>query len=163
MHPSKGQDSSLSQKRSKSLYPIVQHITAHILTGNKIILCCTCTCTTYIVTNFWTQSRKVACLSLLHLLEKQRSSFQVTVPVIFSSLHMWRQLVKNFSYIVTDFLLHLSLPVLNRENRERRWMFFLSVLRIRDVYPVSRIRIFSIPDPGSKRLRIPDPDPHQRI
>ncbi len=26
-----------------------------------------------------------------------------------------------------------------------------------------RIRIFSIPDPGSKRFRIPDPDPHQRI
>jgi hypothetical protein len=52
----------------------------------------------YIVTNFWTQSRKVACLSLLHLLEKQRSNFQVTVPVIFSSLNMWRQLVKNLLY-----------------------------------------------------------------
>jgi hypothetical protein len=37
------------------------------------------------------------------------------------------------------------------------------VLRIRDVYPRSRIRICPsrIPDPGSKRFRIPDP--HQRI
>jgi hypothetical protein len=31
-----------------------------------------------------------------------------------------------------------------------------AVLRIRDVYPESWIRIFSIPDPGSKRF----PDPH---
>ncbi len=37
--------------------------------------------------------------------------------------------------------------------------------RISDVYPGSWIRIFPsrIPDPGSKRLRIPDPDTHQRI
>ncbi len=28
---------------------------------------------------------------------------------------------------------------------------------------LSRIRIFSIPDPGSKRFRITDPHPHQRI
>jgi hypothetical protein len=38
------------------------------------------------------------------------------------------------------------------------------VLRIRDVYPGSRIRMFPSPgsrilDPGSKRFRIPDPDP----
>jgi hypothetical protein len=39
----------------------------------------------------------------------------------------------------------------------------VTVLRIRDVYPGSRVRIFSIPDPGSKIFRIPDPDPHQRI
>jgi hypothetical protein len=36
-----------------------------------------------------------------------------------------------------------------------------SILGIRDVYPGSRIRNFSIPDPGSKRFRIPDPN--QRI
>jgi hypothetical protein len=39
------------------------------------------------------------------------------------------------------------------------------VWRIRDVYPGSRIRLFSIPDPGSElspsRIRVPDP--HQRI
>jgi hypothetical protein len=33
----------------------------------------------------------------------------------------------------------------------------MSVLRIRDVYPGSRIRIFSIPDPGSRVKKIPDP------
>jgi hypothetical protein len=32
-------------------------------------------------------------------------------------------------------------------------------LRIRDVYPVSN---FSVPDPESKRFRIPDPDPHKK-
>ncbi len=31
------------------------------------------------------------------------------------------------------------------------------VLRIRDVYPGSRIRIFSIPDPGYRVEKIPDP------
>jgi hypothetical protein len=45
------------------------------------------------------------------------------------------------------------------------------VLRIRDVYPGSRIRLFSIPDPGSRipdpnrlhpRSRIPDPHPEPR-
>jgi hypothetical protein len=35
------------------------------------------------------------------------------------------------------------------------------VLRIRDVYP--RIQDFSIPDPGSKRFRIPYPNLHQII
>jgi hypothetical protein len=35
------------------------------------------------------------------------------------------------------------------------------VLRIRDVYPGSELFPSRIPDPGSKRLRIPDP--HQRI
>jgi hypothetical protein len=34
---------------------------------------------------------------------------------------------------------------------------FLQVLRIRDVYSESRIRISSIPDPGSKLFSIPDP------
>jgi hypothetical protein len=34
------------------------------------------------------------------------------------------------------------------------------VLRIRDVYPRSQ---FSIPDPGSKRYRLPNPDPQKRI
>ncbi len=36
---------------------------------------------------------------------------------------------------------------------------FFTVLRIRNVYPGSRIRLFSIPDPGSELspLRIPDP------
>jgi hypothetical protein len=37
------------------------------------------------------------------------------------------------------------------------------VLRIRDVYPGSRIRIFSIPDPRSKRFPNLDPHSHQRI
>jgi hypothetical protein len=39
------------------------------------------------------------------------------------------------------------------------------VLRIRNVYPGYRIRIFSIriTDPGSKRFRIQDLDPHNRI
>ncbi len=42
------------------------------------------------------------------------------------------------------------------------WLnLWLAVLRIRDVYHGSRIRIFSIPDLGSKRFRIPDS--HQRI
>jgi hypothetical protein len=36
-----------------------------------------------------------------------------------------------------------------------------AVLRIRDV--LSRIQIFSIPDPGLKKLPDPDPHPHQRI
>jgi hypothetical protein len=34
----------------------------------------------------------------------------------------------------------------------------LPLLRIQDVYPGSRIRIFSIPDPGPKIF--PDLDPH---
>jgi hypothetical protein len=41
-----------------------------------------------------------------------------------------------------------------------------TVLRIRDptfFHPVSRIRIFSIPDPGSKLFPSRIPDPHQRI
>jgi hypothetical protein len=38
-----------------------------------------------------------------------------------------------------------------------------SVLRILDVYPGSRIRIFSIPDPGSEFFPSRIPDPHQRI
>jgi hypothetical protein len=37
------------------------------------------------------------------------------------------------------------------------------VLRIRDVYPGSRIRLFSIPDPGSELFPSRIPDPHQRI
>jgi hypothetical protein len=39
------------------------------------------------------------------------------------------------------------------------------VLRIRDVYPGSRIPVptFSIPDPGSRVNKIPDPDQHQRV
>ncbi len=37
------------------------------------------------------------------------------------------------------------------------------VLRIRDVYPGSRIRLFSIPDPGSELSPSRIPDPHQRI
>ncbi len=38
-----------------------------------------------------------------------------------------------------------------------------AVLRIRDVYPGSRIRLFSIPDPGSELSPSRIPDPHQRI
>jgi hypothetical protein len=38
-----------------------------------------------------------------------------------------------------------------------------SVLRIRDVYPGSRMRLFSIPDPGSELSPSRIPDPHQRI
>ncbi len=34
---------------------------------------------------------------------------------------------------------------------------------IRDVYPGSEFFASRIPDPGSKRFRIPDPDPHERI
>jgi hypothetical protein len=37
-----------------------------------------------------------------------------------------------------------------------------AVLRIRDVYPGSRIRLFSIPDPGSELSPSRIPDPHQR-
>ncbi len=37
------------------------------------------------------------------------------------------------------------------------------VWRIRDVYPGSRIRLFSIPDPGSELSPSRIPDPHQRI
>jgi hypothetical protein len=33
-----------------------------------------------------------------------------------------------------------------------------SVLRIRDIYPGSQIRIFSIPDSGSRFKKIPDPE-----
>jgi hypothetical protein len=43
---------------------------------------------------------------------------------------------------------------------------FFAVLLIRVVYPGSRIRIFSIPDPGSKRFPDPEsenPHPHERI
>jgi hypothetical protein len=40
-----------------------------------------------------------------------------------------------------------------------------AVLRIWAVYPGSGTRIFPFrtPDPGSKRFRIPDPDPHQIV
>jgi hypothetical protein len=38
---------------------------------------------------------------------------------------------------------------------------FSPMLWIRDIYPGYRIRIFSLPDPCSKRF--PDPHPHQRI
>jgi hypothetical protein len=43
---------------------------------------------------------------------------------------------------------------------------FFAVLLIRIVYPGSPIRIFSIPDPGSKRFPDPEsenPHPHERI
>ncbi len=38
-----------------------------------------------------------------------------------------------------------------------------AVWRIRDVYPGSRIRLFTIPDPGSELSSSRIPDPHQRI
>ncbi len=38
-----------------------------------------------------------------------------------------------------------------------------TVLRIRDVYPGSQIRLFSIPDPNFLRPESRIPDPHQRI
>jgi hypothetical protein len=38
-----------------------------------------------------------------------------------------------------------------------------AVWRIRDVYPGSPIRLFSIPDPGSELSPSRIPDPHQRI
>jgi hypothetical protein len=41
--------------------------------------------------------------------------------------------------------------------------FKLEVWRIRDVYPGSRIRLFSNPDPGSELSPSRIPDPHQRI
>jgi hypothetical protein len=47
--------------------------------------------------------------------------------------------------------------------RYNRNLNTIPVLRIRDVYPGSRIRNLSIPDPGPIRFRIPDPDPHQRF
>jgi hypothetical protein len=37
------------------------------------------------------------------------------------------------------------------------------VWRIRDVYPRSRIRLFSNPDPGSEQSPSPIPDPHQKF
>ncbi len=37
------------------------------------------------------------------------------------------------------------------------------VWRIGDVYPGSRIRLFTIPDPGSELSPSRIPDPHQRI
>jgi hypothetical protein len=40
---------------------------------------------------------------------------------------------------------------------------YLLLASVADPGCLSRIRIFSIPDPGSKRSRIPDPDPHLRI
>jgi hypothetical protein len=41
----------------------------------------------------------------------------------------------------------------------------VAVLRIRDVYLGSRIPVptFSIPDPGSRVDKIPDPDQYQRV
>ncbi len=39
----------------------------------------------------------------------------------------------------------------------------IPVLRIRDVYPESRIRLFSIPDPGSDLSQFRITDPHKRI
>ena len=39
----------------------------------------------------------------------------------------------------------------------------ISVFWIRDVYPESRIRLFSIPDPVSDLSPFRIPDPHQRI
>ncbi len=49
------------------------------------------------------------------------------------------------------------LPVLQRRE------YHPAVLRIRDVYPGSRIRLFSFPDPGSELSPSRIPDPHQRI
>ncbi len=156
----KGQDSSFTfSKKVKMVVPYCAAYYSAYFNRKKIIFCCTCTCTIS-----WPISGhnlgKLHVFSLLHLLEKQRYNFQVTVPVIFSSLHMWKQLVKNFSYIVTDFLFQCRYWVLNRENREPLDGLYFSVA---DPGCLSRIRIFSIPGPGSKRLRIPDPDPHQRI
>ena len=42
-------------------------------------------------------------------------------------------------------------------------MNFFAVLRIQYVYPGSRIRLFSIPDPGSELSPSRILDPHQRI
>ncbi len=46
----------------------------------------------------------------------------------------------------------------------RIWLLLLmkAVLLIQDLYPGSKF-LFRIPNPGPKRFRIPDPDPHQRI
>jgi hypothetical protein len=43
------------------------------------------------------------------------------------------------------------------------FFYFFTVLRIRDVYPRSQIRFFSIPDPTYKFFPSQIPDPHQRI
>jgi hypothetical protein len=43
------------------------------------------------------------------------------------------------------------------------YVVYTAVLRIRDVYPGSRIRLFSIPDPGSELSPSRIPDPHERI
>jgi hypothetical protein len=43
------------------------------------------------------------------------------------------------------------------DNKKRWYPENVAVLQIREVYPGSRIQILSIPDPGSKRFRIPDP------
>jgi hypothetical protein len=59
----------------------------------------------------------------------------------------------NFSPIPDPGTKKHRIPILSRPHLK-------SVLRIWDVYPGSRIRLFSIPDPGSPRIRtvsIPDP------
>ncbi len=43
------------------------------------------------------------------------------------------------------------------------YLILIPVLRIRDVYPGSRIRLFCFPDPGSELSPSRIPDPHQRI
>jgi hypothetical protein len=60
-----------------------------------------------------------------------------------------------YRYLVASPDLNSDLTVL----RERSPI----VLRIRDVYPGSLIRLFSIPDPGSELSPSRIPDPHQRI
>ncbi len=50
-----------------------------------------------------------------------------------------------------------------KEHSRRRRPDYCSVWRIRDVYPGSQIRLFSIPDPGSELSPSRIPDPHQRI
>ncbi len=61
-----------------------------------------------------------------------------------------------FCFILFDVLLPFLMPRIGTKLFNKKQ----TVVRIRDVDPGSE---FSILDPESKRFRIPDPDPHQRI
>ncbi len=55
----------------------------------------------------------------------------------------------------------------NSKRSNKIWYIFLLFIKgdiiVANPGCLSRIRNFSIPDPGFKRFRIPDPDPPQRI
>jgi hypothetical protein len=67
--------------------------------------------------------------------------------------------MRNVQFEIFPFLLKEEYKFSSRTVR----YLFAAVWRIRDVYPGSRIRLFSIPDPGSELSPYRIADPHKRI